>query len=157
MLYTPAAAAQKAGVSRSVISRALKDGSLHGTRKNNGHWSIAKSDLEEWMRQITTRAAKPKNPQAKAAAPTRHPADVAHIARLEAAITDLRKEVASAKQGSQKTREELAAVSATLDAARSSMSDLRADRDSWRDQSNKLAASHAERRPGVIARIFGRS
>jgi predicted site-specific integrase-resolvase len=45
---TPAQAAKKAGVSRSTISRALKNSELFGVRGNNSRWTIAETDLENW-------------------------------------------------------------------------------------------------------------
>jgi len=45
---TPAQAAKKAGVSRSTISRALKNMELLGVRGNNNRWTIAEEDLEKW-------------------------------------------------------------------------------------------------------------
>ena len=45
---TPAQAAKKAGVSRSTISRALKNMELIGIRGNNNRWTIAESDLDKW-------------------------------------------------------------------------------------------------------------
>lgn len=48
-LLTPEQAAKKAGVSRSTISRALKDMRLMGVRGNNNRWSITQEALDEWM------------------------------------------------------------------------------------------------------------
>lgn len=45
---TPAQAAKKAGVSRSTISRALKNMELVGIRGNNNRWTIAQEDLDKW-------------------------------------------------------------------------------------------------------------
>lgn len=45
---TPAQAAKRAGVSRSTISRALKNMDLLGVRGNNNRWTIAEEDLEKW-------------------------------------------------------------------------------------------------------------
>lgn len=45
---TPAQAAKRAGVSRSTISRALKNMELIGIRGNNNRWTIAEDDLDNW-------------------------------------------------------------------------------------------------------------
>ena len=45
---TPAQAAKRAGVSRSTISRALKNMELLGIRGNNNRWTIAEDDLDKW-------------------------------------------------------------------------------------------------------------
>ena len=48
---TPAQAAKAAGVSRSTISRALKNMELFGIRGNNNRWTISETDLDEWSRR----------------------------------------------------------------------------------------------------------
>ena len=45
---TPAQAAKRACVSRSTISRALKNMELIGIRGNNNRWTIAEGDLDNW-------------------------------------------------------------------------------------------------------------
>ena len=73
-LHSPAQAAKIAGVSRSKVSRALKDGKLRGTRNNAGHWKIPDDALREWM------DVQPHNVPAQA---KDHP-DTARVAVLEA-------------------------------------------------------------------------
>lgn len=94
MPFSPSAAAKKAGVSRSVISRSLKIGDLRGIRKNNGHWSIPDDELDDWMSRTTTRA------QVKTDPVTRHEGDIpaqvelatvkARLELLEASVDDLK-------------------------------------------------------------------
>lgn len=145
MPMSPAAAAKRAGVSRSVVSRALKDGKLRGVRKNNGHWSIPEDALDEWLSSVTTRA--PAEPKPALEAPEHHPDDLARIEQLEA-------ELKAAIEAGQGTREELAAMKATIEEVRKSLDDLRNDRDAWRDQAQRLAS---EARPvGIFARLFRR-
>jgi arginine repressor len=45
---TPAQAAKRAGVSRSTVSRALKNMELVGVRGNNNRWTITEIDLDNW-------------------------------------------------------------------------------------------------------------
>lgn len=45
---TPAQAAHVAGVSRSTISRAIKDHQLKAVRDNRNHWRIETDELERW-------------------------------------------------------------------------------------------------------------
>lgn len=144
MSLSPAAAAKIAGVSRSLISRAIKSGDLKATLRNNGHQSIDRSDLDDWMSRRTERASHPE-PTQKDPAPgpevTRHADDVARIAELEANLAQVRERLA-------KMEGEAAANTARI-------TDLANDRDAWRAQAERLAeASHA--RPGLLARIFGR-
>ena len=63
MALSPAKAASIAGVSRTMISRALTSGDLVGVKKNSGHWAIEHSDLLDWMERTITRAeSKPATP-----------------------------------------------------------------------------------------------
>ena len=45
---TPAEAAQRAGVSRWAIMRAIKSHKLKAQRNNRNHWQIAEDDLVAW-------------------------------------------------------------------------------------------------------------
>ncbi len=101
MPLSPAAAAKKVGVSRSLISRALKDGELRGTRKNNGHWSIDQKDLEEWMGSVTMRAPAEQDPTPDAPAD-----DLAKIAGLEVEVREVRAQLAEAKSDRDAWREQ---------------------------------------------------
>jgi hypothetical protein len=145
MSLSPAAAAKIAGVSRSLISRAIKCGDLKATLRNNGHQSIDRADLDDWMSRRTERASHPE-PINKDPIPgdlvTRHTDDVARIAELEANLAQVRERLA-------KMEGEAAANAARI-------TDLANDRDAWRAQAERLAdASHA-RPAGLLARIFGR-
>ena len=63
MAISPAKAANIAGVSRTVVSRALTSGELIGVKKNSGHWAIENSDILDWMERTITRAErKPATP-----------------------------------------------------------------------------------------------
>ena len=46
---TPVQAAQRAGVSRPTINRALKSLALHGRRDNRNRWQIDPADLDAWL------------------------------------------------------------------------------------------------------------
>lgn len=81
-MHTPAQAAQIAGVSRSKISRLLKDGKLRGTRNNSGHWRIADEDLQEWLGDVLHTV--PAQPE---------PEQDAQVARLETEVSMLRERV----------------------------------------------------------------
>lgn len=48
--FTPAQAAKRVGVSRSKISRSLKNLDLVGIRGNNNRWTIAEDDLLNWSK-----------------------------------------------------------------------------------------------------------
>jgi hypothetical protein len=141
MPLSPAKAATIAGVSRSLVSKALAAGELVGVKRNSGHWSITEEDLTAWMGQAITRAESP------VAAPEPPPTPVDPTG-LEA----LQVELKAATAASQEAREGLAAANARLGALEDVISNLKADRDAWQAQAEVLASRPA----GFLAKIFGR-
>lgn len=141
MPLSPAKAATVAGVSRSVVSKALASGQLIGVKRNNGHWSITEEDLADWMGSTITRADSPRG------APEPH-SKRSDLAELETLREDLKMATAAA----QEAREGLAAANARLEALEEVISNLKADRDAWQAQAKALAS----RPDGFFARIFGR-
>lgn len=145
MSLSPAAAAKIAGVSRSLISRAIKAGDLKATLRNNGHHGVERPDLEDWMSRRTERATAPEQateaPVVPEPAPVRDPSDIARIEDLEGELRMVRERVA-------RLEGEAAATAGRL-------TDLATDRDAWRAQAEKLADSQT-RPTGLLARLFGR-
>ena len=138
MALSPAKAASIAGVSRTMISRALTSGDLVGVKKNSGHWAIEHSDLLDWMERTITRA------ESKPAAPAPTPDQI----EMEA----LQAELKAATAAGQEAREGLAAANARLAALDETVLTLKADRDAWQRQ----AATLASRPTGILAKLFGR-
>lgn len=135
MPMSPAAAAKIAGVSRSLISREIKSGTLPATLKNNGHHSISDADLRDWMDRRTERAPAPEPTTTE---PVTRPAD--HD-RIEA----LTHELAT-------TKEALARLEGQADATAARVADLVSDRDAWRAQAERLS----EARPVVPVSLWQR-
>ena len=141
MLLSPAKAATVAGVSRSVISKALASGQLVGVKRDNGHWSITEKDLASWMEHTISRAnSAPAVPEPQL---TR-----SHLTELEA----LRTELKAATAADQEARAGLAAANARMETLEEVISNLKADRDAWKAQAKALAS----RPSGIFARIFRR-
>lgn len=138
MAISPAKAANIAGVSRTVISRALTSGELVGVKKNSGHWAIENSDLLDWMERTITRAERK---------PTAHEPTPSQI-EVEALQADLKAAIAAG----QEAREGLAAANARLAALDEMVSALKAERDAWQRQAKTLAS----RPTGILAKLFGR-
>lgn len=146
MALSPAAAAKIAGVSRSLISRAIKAGDLKATLRNNGHHGVERTDLDDWMSRRTERATAPEQANEAPAVPAPAPVrDLGDIARIEALEGDLRG-----------VREQVARLQGEATATASRLADLAADRDAWRAQANKLADLQA-RPSSFLARLLGRS
>lgn len=87
MPLSPAAAAKIAGVSRSLISKAVKSGELVGSRNNRGHIQINRADLDNWMSRRTMRA----KAEPEAAPDANQDSDqTARIASLETEVKEVR-------------------------------------------------------------------
>lgn len=129
MPLSPAAAAKKVGVSRALVSRALKEGSLRGTLKNSGHWSISEDDLEAWASTLTLRAGDDK-------AQPEPPSD--RVAELEEMLKQLQTDRLH-------DREQLGAAHATIENIKSALDDAKSDRDAWRAQAETLAKLSIEK------------
>jgi len=139
MPMSPAAAAKIAGVSRSLISREIKNGALPATLKNNGHHAIAQDDLQDWMDRRTERAPAPEPATSD---PVTRPADTDRIETLT-------QELAT-------TKEALARLEGLQDATAARVADLAADRDAWRAQAERLSEARPVAASGIWSRIFGR-
>lgn len=93
MRLTPAAAAEKAGVSRSLISKAIKSGALRAQRANSGHWTILEPDLDAWMDRRPSRGSSQLSPSAASAEPLPDDGRIAQLAAELAATNALLTEV----------------------------------------------------------------
>ena len=60
MMFSPAKAATKAGVSRKTVMNSIKSLELPAHRNNQNHWVIRPTDLANWMREREKR--NPKTP-----------------------------------------------------------------------------------------------
>jgi hypothetical protein len=134
---SPAAAAKIAGVSRSLISREIKSGTLPATLKNNGHHSISDADLRDWMDRRTERA------------PTPEPTTTEPVTRPDTdRIEVLTRELAE-------TRTALARLEGQAEATAARVADLTADRDAWRAQAERLSEARPVVSVGFFGRLFG--
>ena len=117
---TPQKAADRAGVSRGTIMNAINDKSLLAIRDNRNRWQISPEKLSEWMTGRTVIISDTDNENTvkadTAAAPTTDE-KVMRIAVLEA----------EARAKDQRVL------------------DLENDRDSWRDQAQRLAQQRPRR------------
>lgn len=110
-------AAKATGKSKSTINRAIKSGKLSATRHDDGSYSINGAELSRVFRIEPSTGAEWVSPAL--------PAEPARTATLEA---------------------ENAALKAALDREREALSDLRADRDAWKQQATALLTAPPKRR-----------
>ena len=90
---TPAQAAKRAGVSRSTISRALKNLELIGVRGNNNRWTIEESELEKWSQTSVQNSSQGHNKELKEQLlkmSAEMTAQTVKIEMLEAQISDVK-------------------------------------------------------------------
>lgn len=92
MPLSPAAAAEIAGVSRSLISKEIKAGNLRAIRNNSNHLEISREDLEEWMSQRTSRARTPKPAQEVEASAMRLAEVEVELREVRVQLDDVRRE-----------------------------------------------------------------
>jgi excisionase family DNA binding protein len=116
MALTLAEAAQETGLNRSTVLRAIKSGKISGTRDHNGQWSVEPAEL---FRVFPAAEAAPK------AAPQPAQADVELRVRLQVAEERL-----------SELKQLLQDKDVQHDRA---MTDMRAQRDSWQAQAERLA------------------
>jgi arginine repressor len=106
---TPAQAATKVGVSRSTISRALKNMELIGTRGNNNRWAIAETDLDKWSSENVQNSVQNSSTE----------------------------QDRTAHEELQRLRETSSAQSVKIEMLEIQVSDLKADRDEWRSYAKR--------------------
>lgn len=120
MSMTLTEAAKATGLDKSTIRRAVKSGKISGTRNAFGTWLVEPAELFRIYppREETSGADVGVNSRA-----------AADSAAVDALVAELRAAIA---------RMEVAAVELRKDKD-SIITDLRADRDKWRDQAERLA------------------
>jgi excisionase family DNA binding protein len=126
-------AARAYGVSKGTISKALSSGRLSGSRHEDGSWEIDPAELARWMETVS-------KPRMRAAGQPRKP-------YLEPSGNSPSREP--------DTHDALVAV------LRQTVDDLRADRDAWKDQAQRLLLApppspSVVSRPGLFRRLFGK-
>lgn len=143
MPLSPAAAAKRANVSRSHISRAIKDGHLHATRRNNKYWSIEEQDLEDWMSRRLQTAVDTSTTEVEVtskklplllggAMAERNGADVKRILQLEKEITELQSSLQQALSAQARAEGKLEAIQEQITEARKNLK-------AWQKQAETLA------------------
>ena len=123
-MHTLGTAAKAAGVSKSSIYRALKSGRLSGSRTETGDYRIDPAELFRWRDAFV--AAKRSE--------TRLTQPATDLTQPETGA--LQAEIAGLKQIAELMRQQLGET--RIDTRRQ-LDDLRADRDHWRQQAQRLA------------------
>ena len=145
MLFSPAKAATKAGVSRKTVMNSIKSLELPAHRNNQNHWVIRPTDLANWMKEREKRAPRENTRGIPPVAPTpQHELD-ALKAQLELSFVMQRLEVS--EQDNEKLKQEVVELKAELQESRDQLSQV------WREVTDKLvslARPHKRRGPFML-------
>ena len=148
MMFSPAKAATKAGVSRKTVMNSIKSLELPAHRNNQNHWMIRPTDLANWMREREKRSLKAPSENTRGippVAPTpQHELD-ALKAQLELSFVKQRLEVS--EQDNEKLKQEVVELKAELKESRDQLSQA------WREVTDKLvslARPHKRRGPFML-------
>ena len=148
MMFSPAKAATKAGVSRKTVMNSIKSLELPAHRNNQNHWVIRPTDLANWMREREKRRPKAPSENTRGippVAPTpQHELD-ALKAQLELSFVKQRLE--ASEQDNEKLKQEVVELKAELKESRDQLSQA------WREVTDKLvslARSHKRRGPFML-------
>ncbi len=143
---SPEQAAQRVGLSRWTISRALQAGRLRGVRDNRGRWRIEVEDLDAWLAAQTPTQVSTTLSELLA---------VQHTPDNEQAHQLLTTEVAVLKARLEASEGRAAELERDRDEARS-------ERDRWRQMAERLSEGNHLPPPlpkpqsGFLARLLGR-
>lgn len=129
MQYTAGQAAEATGKNIATITRAIKSGKISANKDASGAWRI---DASELHRIFPLRAQDLRKPQMQSDASPLQEQSKTQTAASEQELAAL--------------RERVAAQSALLEERASQISDLKEDRDRWRQQATNLLAHTQEKK-----------
>lgn len=130
MQYTAGQAAQATGKNIATITRAIKAGKISAQKDASGAWRIEASELH---RVFPLNAQDLRKPQMQSDANPLQEQSKRHMEALEQDLATL--------------RERVAAQSELLEERAGQISDLREDRDRWRQQASNLLTNLQSKEP----------
>ena len=148
MMFSPAKAATKAGVSRKTIMNSIKGLDLPAHRNNQNHWAIRPTDLANWMREREKRspiAPSETNSGIPPLAPTPQHELIALKFQLELSL--VKQKLEASEHDNERLKREVFAIKAELKESRDQMTKV------WREMTDKLvslAMPHKRRGPFVL-------
>ena len=148
MMFSPAKAAIKAGVSRKTIMNSIKGLDLPAHRNNQNHWAIRPTDLANWMREREKRSIispSETNSSIPPIAPTPQHELIALKFQLELSL--VKQKLEASEHDNERLKQEVFAIKAELKESRDQMTKV------WREMTDKLvslARPHKRRGPFVL-------
>ena len=148
MMFSPAKAAIKAGVSRKTIMNSIKGLDLPAHRNNQNHWAIRPTDLANWMREREKRSIispSETNSSIPPIAPTPQHELIALNFQLELSL--VKQKLEASEHDNERLKQEVFAIKAELKESRDQMTKV------WREMTDKLvslAMPHKGRGPFVL-------
>ena len=135
MMFSPAKAATKAGVSRKTVMNSIKNLELPAHRNNQNHWMIRPTDLANWMREREKRSPK---------APSENPSGIPPIAptpqheldalKAQLELSFVKQRLEASEHDNTKLKQEVSDLKAELKESRDEMNQV------WREVTDKLVS-----------------
>ena len=150
MMFSPAKAATKSGVSRKTIMNSIKGLDLPAHRNNQNHWAIRPTDLANWMREREKRspiAPSETNRGIPPIAPTPQHELIALKVQLE--LSFVKQKLEASEHDNERLKREVFEIKAELKESRDQMNKV------WREMTDKLvslAMPHKGRGPFVLTK-----
>ena len=148
MMFSPAKAATKAGVSRKTVMNSIKSLELPAHRNNQNHWVIRPTDLANWMREREKRSPKvPSESKSNIPPVVPTPQHELEILKAQLELSFVKQRLEASEQDNTKLKQEVSDLKAELKESRDQMSQV------WREMTDKLvslARPHKRRGPFVL-------
>ena len=148
MMFSPAKAATKSGVSRKTIMNSIKGLDLPAHRNNQNHWAISPTDLANWIRDREKRIPIAPNENTSGIpplAPTPQHELIALKVQLE--LSFVKQKLEASEHDNERLKREVFEIKAELKESRDQMNKV------WREMTDKLvslAMPHKGRGPFVL-------
>ena len=133
MMFSPAKAAIKAGVSRKTIMNSIKGLDLPAHRNNQNHWAIRPTDLANWMREREKRSTispSETNSSIPPIAPT--PQHELTALKFQLELSLVKQKLEASEHDNERLKQEVFAIKAELKESRDQMTKV------WREMTDKL-------------------
>ena len=135
MMFSPAKAATKAGVSRKTVMNSIKSLELPAHRNNQNHWVIRPTDLANWMRERGKQTPKAPSENTRGVPPVvLTPQYELDALKAQLELSFVKQRLEASEQDNAKLKQEVSALKAELKESRDQMNQV------WREVTDKLVS-----------------